>query len=151
MHAGRRQRDYSIAFPHRLGIYYVRLVYDAYGEARKVVIIRRHNAGMLRGLAAYKGTAGAHAALRHAGYDIRNLYGVILADGDIVQEKQGLCAAADDIVYTHGNAVDTDGIVLVQQLSDAYLGANAVGTGYQYGLLHAGNVRLEQAAKTADP
>ena len=105
---------------------------------------------MLGGLAADEGAAGLHAALGNAGDDGSHLLGDILADGDVVKEEQGLCTAADDIVDAHGNAVDTDGVMLVHQHGKAQLGAHAVGAGDQHRLGHAGHIGGEEAAETAD-
>ena len=73
----------------------------------------------------------------------------VLSAGNIVQEEQGLRAAADDIVDAHGHTVDTDGVMPVHQLRDLQLGAYAVGAGYQHRLLHPGQVRPEQSAESA--
>ena len=126
------------------------LVHHAHGEARQVVVLGGHEAGVLGGLAADEGAAGLDAALRHAGDDGGHLLWFVLADGDIVQEEQGHGAAADDIVDAHGYAVDADGVVAVHQLGDADLCAHAVGAGDQAGLGHAGNVQGEQPAEAAD-
>ena len=58
--------------------------------------------------------------------------GHVLAAGDVVQEEQGLCAAADDVVDAHGHAVDAHGVVLVHQEGDLELGAHAVGAADQH-------------------
>ena len=127
-----------------------RAVDDADGEARKVVVVGGHGAGVLGGLAADERAAGLHAALRHAGDERRDLLRLVLANGDVVEEEDGLCAAADDVVDAHGDAVDADGVVLVHQLRDALLRAHAVRARDEHGLAHTGKIRCEQAAKAAD-
>ena len=62
-------------------------------EAGQVVLVFRIEAGHFGGFAADQGAAGLHAALRHAGDDVRDALGLVLAAGDVIQEKQGLCAA----------------------------------------------------------
>ena len=119
-------------------------------EARQVVVLLGHHAGMLGRLPADEGAAGLDAALRHAGHDLGDLLGEVLPAGDVVQEEQGLGAAAHHVVDAHGHGVDADGVVLIQQHGDFQLGAHAVGAGDQHRLLHAGKVRGEQAAKPAD-
>ena len=105
---------------------------------------------MLRGLAADQRAAGAHAALRNALHDLGDLLGVVLAAGDIIEEEERLRAAAHDVVDTHGDAVDADRIVLVEQHGGDELCADAVRAGNEHRLLHAGKLRLEQAAEAAD-
>jgi hypothetical protein len=79
-----------------------------------------------------------------------NFFGHVLADGDIIQEKQRLCAAADDVVDAHGHAVDAHGVMLVHQLRNAEFGSHAVGAGDQHRLGHALQLGSKQAAEAAD-
>ena len=108
------------------------LVHDAHGEAGHVVVLLGHEAGVLGGLPADQGAARLAAALGDAGDDVGDAAGVVFAAGDVVQEKEGGGAAADDIVDAHGHAVDADGVVLVHELGQAQLGAHAVGAGDQH-------------------
>ena len=128
----------------------LRAVDNADGEARKVVVVGRHGARVFGGLAADERAAGLHAALGHAGNERRDLLRLVLADGDVVEEEDGLCTAADDVVDAHGNAVDADGVVLVHQLRDALLRAHAVRARNEHGLAHTGEIGRKQAAKAAD-
>ena len=128
----------------------LRAVDNADGEARKVIVVGRHGAGMLGGLAADERAAGLHAALSHAGNERRDLLRLVLADGDVVEEEDGLCAAADDVVDAHGDTVDADGVVLVHQLRDALLRAHTVRARDEHRLAHTGEIGREQAAKAAD-
>ena len=59
-------------------------------------------------------TACLLAALRHTGHDRRDLLRIVLAAGNIVQEKQRLAACTCNIVHAHGNTVNTDRVMLVQ-------------------------------------
>ncbi|MPM94062.1 hypothetical protein SDC9_141205 [bioreactor metagenome] len=147
--AGGGKAQNHIAWLHSAMVNDFGLVHKSHGKARQIVVVRGHDAGVLGGLAADEGAAGLDAALCHAGDDGRHLFRVVLADGDIVQKKEGLCAAADNIVDAHGHAVDTDGIVLVQQLGNAELSAHAVGSGDQHRLPHTRKIRSEQAAEAA--
>ena len=104
---------------------------------------------MLGSLTADQRSSGLDAAFCHAGDDLCDLLGHVLAAGDVVQEEQGLCAAADHIVDAHGNAVDAHGVMLVQLEGDLELGADAVGTADQHRLLHAGKVGGEETAEAA--
>ncbi|MPM25305.1 hypothetical protein SDC9_71796 [bioreactor metagenome] len=86
----------------------------------------------------------------HAGDDGGHLLGAVFPHGQIVQEKQRLRAAADDIVDAHGHAVDAHGVVLVHQKGQLQLGAHTVGAGHQHRIAHAGEVGRKQAAEAAD-
>ena len=126
------------------------LVHDTGAVACDVVFVLCHHAGVLGGLAAYQCAASHYAAVSHALYDSGNLFGNYLADSDVVQEEQRLCATADDVVDAHCNCVDTDRIVLVHEHCELELSAYAVGAAYKYGFLHAGKVRHEQTSETSD-
>ncbi len=129
VNAGGGQADEGVPFPDPASVDDFGLVHHAHGKARDVIVVGVHDAGVLGGLAANQGAAGLDAALRHAGDDGGDFLRLVFADGDIVQEEQGPGAAADDVVDAHGHAVDADGVVLVQQLGQAQLGAHAVGAG----------------------
>ena len=129
---------------------YLVLVHNTYGESCKVIILVRHKTRVLGCLAADKGAACLNAALCHTGNDLCDLFGIVLSAGYIVKEKLWLCTAADDIVNAHGNAVDTDSIVLVQQKCDLYLCANAVCTRNENRFFDACDVKLKQSAEPAD-
>ena len=145
--AGGQRKDH-VARSHAAVVNDLRLIHDAHGETGQIIVAGGHHAGMLRRLAADEGAAGLHAALCHAGDDGRHLLRLVFADGDVVQKEQGLRAAADNIVDAHGHAVNADGIMLVQQLGNADLGADAVGAGHQN--RHTGKIRRKQAAKAAN-
>ena len=113
MNAGGGQADEGVPLPDPATVDDLRLVHHAHGEARDVVVLRGHDAGVLGGLAADQGAAGLDAALRHAGDDGGDLLRLVFADGDVVQEKEGPGSAADDVVDAHGHTVDSDGIVFV--------------------------------------
>ena len=112
-------------------------VNDTNGKAREVVILERHQTGMLSGLASDERRAGLNAALCNAANDGSDLFGVVLAASDVVKEEERLCAAANDVVYAHCNRVDTDGVMLVHEDSELYFRTAAVRTGNEYGLFHA--------------
>ena len=104
---------------------------------------------MLGGFPADERRAGLDAALRHAAHDLGDFLRHVFAAGDVIQEKQGLRAHADDVVDAHGHGVDADGIVLVHEDGQLDLGAAAVGAGDQNRLLHPGDVQAEAAAEAA--
>ena len=150
MDAGGGQGDEHVAGDHGGVVDDLGLVHHAHGEARQIVVVSGHHARVFGGLAADEGAACLDAALRHAGDDVCYLLRDVLADGNVVQEENGLGAAADDVVDAHGHAVDAHGVVLVQQLGDAQLGAHAVGAGDQHRLFHTGKVRGEESAEASN-
>ena len=87
-------------------------------------------------LAADQGSFRLYTACGYAFYDLCDLLGNIFAACDIVQEKERFAACARDIVYAHGNAVDTDGIMLVHKKGELDLGSDTICTGYQGRLFH---------------
>ena len=149
VNAGGGQRQNYVAHSHAGVVDDLLLVHDAHGEAGQVIILHRHHAGMLGSLAADQGSAGLDTAFGHTADDLGDLLGDVLAAGNVVQEEQGLCAAADDVVDAHGHGVDADGVMLVHQDGQLDLGAAAVGAGDQHGLLIAGHGQAEAAAEAA--
>ena len=129
MNAGGWQRDQHVARLHIFRIDHLVLIDHAHAEAGKVVLVHRVEARHLGGLAADQRAAGLNTAVRHALDDVRYLFRNIFAQGNIIKEDQGLCAAADDVVDAHCNAVDAHGVMLVQHEGNLQLGANAVGAG----------------------
>ena len=127
MDAGGGQGDDHVTSLHPGVVDDLLLIHNTHGEACQIVLVHRHQAGVLGSLAANQGRAGLDTALGHTAHDLGNFLGNVLAAGDVVQEKQGLCAHADNVVDAHGNGVDADGVVLVHEDGQLHLGAAAVG------------------------
>ena len=89
------------------------LIHDTNSETSKVVFLNGHHTGVLGGLATDQRSAGLNAAFGNSAYDFGDLLRNVFAAGNIVKEEQRLCTAADDIVDTHGNGIDTDGVMLI--------------------------------------
>ena len=126
------------------------LIDHADREACHIVLVFRIEARHFSGLAADQRAACLTAALCDTGNHLCDLLRVVLADCNIVEEEQRLCTAAGDIVYAHGNAVDANGVVLVHQERQLELGADAIRTGNEDRILHAIEIRTEQAAEAAE-
>ena len=94
--------------------------------------------------------AGLAAALVDAGHHRRDLVGVDLAGGDVVEQEQRLGPHADQVVDAHGDQVDADGVVATGGAGHDQLGAHPVGRGHQDGLRVAGHVERELAPEAAD-
>ena len=75
--------------------------------------------------------------------------GTFFAAGDVVEEKERLRPAADDVVDAHGHAVDAHGVVPVHEEGKLQLGAHAVRAGDEHRLGHAGKVGAEEPAEAA--
>ncbi len=90
--------------------------------------------GVLGHLTADQGAAGLAAALGDAGDQLLDVVRVELADGDVVEEEQGLGALAHQVVDAHGDQVDADGVEPADGLGDQGLGADAVGGRHQHRL-----------------
>ena len=89
------------------------LIYHANCEAGQIVLIFRIKARHLGSLAADQSCIGLDAAVSHTFYDGSDFLRIVLAAGNVVKEEQGLCTAADYIVYAHSDAVDTDRVMFV--------------------------------------
>ncbi len=149
MNAGGCQRDNHISCLHSLIIQNLRLVYNAGAIAGQVIILCGHHTGMLSRFAANESTASTDTALCNTAYNLGNFFRIVLAAGNIVQEKQGFCTAADNIIGAHSNAVNADGIVLVHQHSNFQFCANAIGAGNQNRLGNTGQIQTETATEAA--
>ncbi len=119
-------------------------------EAGEVVVVIRHHTRMLSGLTADECAVCLYTAFCHARNDFRNFFGNVFAAGNIIEEKQRLCAAANDIVDAHCHTVHADGIVLVEKHCNFQLSADAVSTADKYGIFHTCEIRHEQTAETAN-
>ena len=129
--AGGRQAEDDVALadavrPEQLG-----LLDRSDAEAGQIERVLRHDAGVLGGLAAEQGAAGAPAALRDALDDPRDALRNDPADREVVQEEQGLGARAHDVVGAHRHEVDPDGLEPAGHARDLELRADAVGRGGQ--------------------
>ena len=134
MNAARGERDYNIAGGHCFIVNNSVLVDNARAVAREVVFVYRIKSGHLRGLAADERRARLNAALADAADNVRYPLGIVLATGYVIEEEQGLCAAADYIVDAHSHAVDADGVVLVHEKGYLELRADSVGAADEHGL-----------------
>ena len=97
-------------------------------KTSQIIIFLRHQSRMLSCLAADQCSLRLQAALCNTLYDIRDLLRIVLAAGNIVQEKQRLAACTCNVVDTHRNRVDTDRVMLVHDDRQFYLGTTAVRT-----------------------
>ena len=104
---------------------------------------------MLGCLTANQSTVALHAAVSYTFNDRSDLFRIVFAAGDIVQEKQRASAAADNIVDTHGNRVDSDGIMFIHQKGNFQLGPDTIGTGNQDGIFHLIACQGKQSAETS--
>ena len=115
MNAGRSNADQRIT---RFEIFARNeLVLFAYsnGKAGKVIFLIRHQTGVLRRFTADKSTSCLHTAVCNALNDLLDLFRIILSAGNIIEEEKRLCTAAGNIIHTHCNTVNSDGIVLIHK------------------------------------
>ena len=118
MHARRGQRNHDVPLPDALVVQNLILIDDSHGEPGEVVFVFGVKTGHFRRFSTDQRGAGLNAAFRDALDDIRDLFGIIFADRDVIEEKQGFRAAADHVVDAHRHAVDPHRIVLVHQKSE---------------------------------
>lgn len=60
----------------------------------------------------------------------------VLTACDVVEEEQRFSAGACDIVHTHGNGINADGVVFIKNHGELHLGSASVCTGKQHRLFH---------------
>lgn len=133
------------------GVDHLGSVDNAHGKARQIVIIGAHDTGVLGHLAAHQRAAGELATVCHALDDLGHLGSLDVADRHVIEEEQGLGAGSENVVYAHGDQVLTHGFVTVEQLGEDQLGAYAVGTADEDGVLHVlQGCGGEQSSKAAD-
>ena len=110
------------------------LVHRAHDEAGQVVFSVGVEAGHLRRLPADQGAAVGAAGLGYPADHGLGDFVVQLADGKIVQKKEGRGALHGDVIHTVVDQVGADGVMHAQGKGDLELGTNAVGAGDQDGV-----------------
>ena len=150
VHTARRNAHQHVAHFYFRTINEFAFLHDAGRKARDVVLAVRIHARHLGGLAADQRTARLPAAFRHTGHDGLHLFGDVVAQGHVVQEKERFRALRQHVVDAHGHGIDADGVVLVHRKRDLEFGAHAVGAAHQHRLLVAERSEVEHAAERAD-
>ena len=136
MHARRFQADEHVACRNVLAVDDFLLIDNPHRKACEVVLAVGIETRHLRRFAADERTARLLTALCDALYNVRFRFGIKSAASVIIEEEQGLCALANDVVYTHRHRVDTDRVVLFKQERVFEFRTHAVRTCYEYGLFH---------------
>ena len=150
MHTRRGKTKNHIAGLNPLPVYDSGFVHNAHGKASQIVLIFRIEARHLGSLSAVQTASSLNAAFCHTRDDLRYLLRHILAQSNVVQEYQRLGATANYIIDTHGNAVDTDGIVLIHQKGNLEFSTNTISAGYQYRLFDTSQIQLIHTAESSD-
>ena len=105
----RREGDERVAARHAVGTELLVALDDADGEAREVELVRRHDAGVLGGLAAEQRAADLEARrVDRPRRARRRARGRATPDGEVVEEEEGLGAGADEVVDAHRDEVVPD-------------------------------------------
>jgi hypothetical protein len=147
--AGRRHSNQHVAGLDPVRAQYVVGLDDADAGGRDVVVVGRHQAGVLGGLPAQQRATGHHAPVGDASHQFRDPLGHRAPHGDVVLQKQRFGAADHEVVDHHRDEVDADGVVLVHRLGDRELGANAIGRGRQHRFPIA--AQCEQPGESTQP
>ena len=151
VHAGGSDSDQDVSGSYFLPCDQVFFINNTYGETCKVIFILFHKSRMLRSLSADQSGSGLKAAFRYASYDLGDLFRIVLAAGNIIQEKQRFTARAGNIVHAHCHSVDSDRVMFVHYHGKLYLGSASVGPGYQSGFLHIlESLHGKSSGETAD-
>ena len=115
---------------------HVFLVTYADSKTCQIVLILRHQARMLCGLTADQCRIGLQTAFCNAFYDRSYLLRIVLSACDVVEEEQRFSAGTCDIIHTHGNGINADGVVFIKNHGELHLGSASVCTGKQHRLFH---------------
>ena len=150
VNAARWKRQDHIALSHAAVVYHFVLIYDACAVSREVVFVYRIEARHLRSLAADESGSCLYAALAYSRHYLLYLFRIVFAAGDVIKKEQRLCAHADDIVDTHRDAVDADGIMLVKHERELEFCTYSVSAAYQHRFADALEIELKQPAESSD-
>ncbi len=101
-------------------------LHRSYGKARQVILPGTVKTGHFRCLSANQSTSRLTAAFSHTVNDGGHFFRNQPAHCQVVQEKKGFRPLYQDIVYTHGHRVNTNGIVAIRQHSHPEFGADPV-------------------------
>jgi hypothetical protein len=124
---------------------------NTYGSAGYVVIIRPQEPRMFGCLAADQSRAGREARIGDALDNGRDAFGNNLSAGNVIRHEQGPRTGHNDVIDDHTHEILTDGVVLVERLSDGHLGAHAIRAGSQERAIKVFNERdVEQTSESAD-
>ena len=149
MQARRGQAEDGVPGSHGRPVDDVGTLDDADAAARQVEGVVGHEVRVFRRLATDQRAARLAAAGRdradHLGDGLRD----DPSDRHVVEERDGLGAAAHDVVGAHRHEVDADGVEPPEGEGELGLGADAVGRGDDQRLAVAGRDR-ERAAEPAE-
>ena len=146
--AGSAQGDQGIAGLNLAAVDDFGFLDHADAEAGHVVIFAMVHARHFGGFTPNQRTTRLLAAFGDTGNHAGRGVHVQFAGREVIQEEQRLGALYHQIVHTHCNQIDADGVVSFQVHRQTQLGAYAVGTGHQNRLAVFLRQRT-QGAKTA--
>ena len=119
-------------------------------EAGQIVFAFGVEAGHLGGFAADEGATVGLAGIGEAGDDGFGDFGVELAAGEIIEEKERRGALHGDVVDAVIDQVGADGGVEAHLEGDLELGSDAVGRADQDGAFELLQIEPEEGAEPAD-
>ncbi len=147
--ARRGEAEYHVARGNGLAIDDFRLFDRADGEAGQVVFAGGVHVGHFGGFATNQRTTGEFAALGDAFDHSGGRADVELAAGKVIEEEQRFRPLHEDVVDAHRDKVLPHRVMAVELEGQLQLGADAIGTRNEHGLLVF--LRdLEERAEAAD-
>ncbi len=124
------------------------LLHDANGEPGQVHLAGAKLTGVFGQLTAQDGAPGLPAALGNTAHNLGHGVGVEVPPQLVVQEKEGLCALAHQVIHAHGNEVDADRAQPPRIDGNGQLRTYSISGRHQQRSPEPGR-HLEQAAETA--
>ena len=141
MEARRRQSEDHIARPRSRAVEEVIALDDAEAGSGEVERALLHEPWVLGRLAADQRTTRLSTARGHAADEICNAVRIEPTDGDVVEERERLGAAAGDVVGAHCHEVDADRVPPPEGSCDRGFRADPVGRGHDHRLAVPGRDR----------
>ncbi len=106
-------------------------IHHADGKTRQVIFVRFIHSRHFGRFTTDQRTAGLPAALRDAFNHRLGIVDFQFSGGVVIEKKQRFSTTGQDVIDTHGNQVDSDGVMAVELPRQQQLGAHAIGAGYQ--------------------
>src|SRR5262249_39946084 len=123
---------------------------NADNEPCKIILAVGKVTRMFGRFSANQRAAGLTAPCHDPVYDRFGNFDIELATDKIIKEKKRRCTLGQNIVYTHGDQVDSDSVVNSRHEGDFQLGPNAIGGETQDGIPIVVRLEIEERAEAAD-
>ena len=150
MKSARCQSDDDISRPNRFPVQHSRFFDHSNDRAADVILARLIEPGHLRSLTTDERATVFGASFGEAFNDVGEDTRLQFPSAQVIEKEQRLCPQNSNVVDTVIYQVLADRVVTIEGESDFELGANAINTGDEDGLLVFLNCKREEAAEAAN-